>query len=263
LHLATDIMIHPSAIIHPGAKLGTKVSVGAYSIVGEHVEIGDDTRIGPHVVIEGHTRIGQRNRIFQFCSLGAAPQDKKYADEPTRLEIGHGNTIREFCTLNCGTVQDAGVTRLGNDNWIMAYVHLAHDCQIGDHTIFANNAQLAGHVHGGDYAILGGFTGVHQFVRVGAHCFTAIATVLVHDLPTYVMAAGDSAKPYGINVEGLRRRGFSAESMAAIKRAYKTLYKSGLTLDQAKEQLAEQAATSDAIAPLAEFLRGSTRGIVR
>jgi UDP-N-acetylglucosamine acyltransferase len=256
-------MIHPSAIIHPGAKLGTKVSVGAYSIVGEHVEIGDNTRIGPHVVIEGHTRIGQANCIFQFCSLGAAPQDKKYADEPTRLEIGDGNTIREFCTLNCGTVQDAGVTRLGNDNWIMAYVHLAHDCQIGDHTIFANNAQLAGHVHVGDYAILGGFTGVHQFVRIGAHCFTAIATVLVHDLPPYVMAAGDSAKPYGINVEGLRRRGFSAESMAAIKRAYKTLYKSGLTLDQARERLAEQAATCDEIVPLAEFLQGSTRGIVR
>jgi len=263
LHPATDIMIHPSAIIHPGAKLGAKVSVGAYSVVGEHVEIGDDTRIGPHVVIEGHTRIGQGNRIFQFCSLGAAPQDKKYADEPTRLEIGDGNTVREFCTLNCGTVQDAGVTRLGNDNWIMAYVHLAHDCQIGDHTIFANNAQLAGHVHVGDYAILGGFTGVHQFVHVGAHCFTAIATVLVHDLPPYVMAAGDSAKPYGINVEGLRRRGFSAESMAAIKRAYKTLYKSGLTLDQARERLAEQAATCDEIAPLAEFLRGSKRGIVR
>ena len=256
-------MIHPTAIVHPGAKLGAKVSIGAYSIVGEHVEIGDDTRIGPHVVIEGHTRIGKCNRIFQFCSLGAAPQDKKYADEPTRLEIGDGNTIREFCTLNCGTVQDAGVTRLGNDNWIMAYVHLAHDCQIGDHTIFANNAQLAGHVHVGDHAILGGFTGVHQFVRVGVHSFTAIATVLVHDLPPYVMAAGDSAKPYGINVEGLRRRGFSAESMTGIKRAYKTLYKSGLTLDQAKARLAEQARTCAEIAPLAEFLQGSTRGIVR
>jgi len=256
-------MIHPSAIIHPGASLGAKVSVGAYSIVGEHVEIGDDTRIGPHVVIEGHTRIGKGNRIFQFSSLGAAPQDKKYSDEPTRLEIGDGNTIREFCTLNCGTVQDAGVTRLGDDNWIMAYVHLAHDCQIGDHTIFANSAQIAGHVHVGDYAILGGFTGVHQFVRVGAHSFTAIATVLVHDLPPYVMAAGDSAKPYGINVEGLRRRGFSSESLTAIKRAYKTLYKSGLTLDQAKARLAEQAATSAEIALLAEFLQGSTRGIVR
>ncbi len=231
-------MIHPSALVHPGAKLGENVSIGAYSMVGEHVEIGDDTWIGPHVVVEGHTRIGRNNRIFQFSSLGAVPQDKKYADEPTRLEIGDGNTIREFCTLNCGTAQDAGVTRLGSDNWIMAYVHLAHDCQIGDHTIFANNAQLAGHVHVGDYAILGGFTGVHQFVRIGAHSFTAIATVLVHDLPPYVMAAGDSAKPYGINAEGLRRRGYSAVALAAIKRAYKTLYKSGLTLDQAKAQLA-------------------------
>jgi UDP-N-acetylglucosamine acyltransferase len=256
-------MIHPTAIIHPGARLGANVSIGAYSIVGEHVEIGDDTRIGPHTVIEGHTRIGRNNRVFQFCSLGAVPQDKKYANEPTRLEIGDGNTIREFCTLNCGTVQDAGVTRLGRDNWIMAYVHLAHDCQIGDHTIFANNVQIAGHVHVGDHAILGGFTGVHQFVRIGAHSFTAIATVLVHDLPPYVMAAGDTAKPYGINAEGLRRRGFSAEAMAAIKRAYKTLYKSGLTLEQAKAQLAEQARTCAEIGVLVEFLQGCTRGIVR
>ena len=256
-------MIHPSALVHSKASLGANVSVGAYSIVGEHVELGNDTRIGPHVVIEGHTRIGRNNRIFQFCSLGAVPQDKKYAEEPTRLEIGDGNTIREFCTLNCGTAQDAGVTRLGNDNWIMAYVHLAHDCQIGDHTIFANNAQLAGHVHVGDHAILGGFTGVHQFVRIGAHSFTAIATILVHDLPPYVMAAGNTAKPYGINAEGLRRRGFSAEALAAIKRAYKTLYKSGLTLDQAKAQLAEQARSSVEIGLLADFLQASTRGIVR
>jgi len=256
-------MIHPSAIVHPRARLGENVSIGAYSMVGEHVEIGEATRVGPHVVIEGHTRIGKDNRIFQFCSLGAAPQDKKYADEPTRLEIGDGNTIREFCTLNCGTAQDAGVTRLGNDNWVMAYVHLAHDCQIGDHTIFANNAQLAGHVHVGDYAILGGFTGVHQFVRIGAHSFTAIATVLVHDLPPYVMAAGDSAKPYGINTEGLRRRGFSSAALAGIKRAYKTLYKSSLTLDQAKAQLAEQAKTCAEISLLADFLQSSTRGIVR
>lgn len=256
-------MIHPSAIVHSGAKLGANVGIGAYSIVGEHVEIGGGTRIGPHVVIEGHTRIGRDNRIFQFSSLGAAPQDKKYAGEPTRLEIGDGNTIREFCTLNCGTVQDAGVTRLGNGNWIMAYVHLAHDCQIGDHTIFANNAQLAGHVHVGDYAILGGFTGVHQFVRIGAHSFTAIATVLVHDLPPYVMAAGDTAKPYGINTEGLRRRGYSAAALAAIKRAYKTLYKSGLTLDQAKAELAEQARTCVEIGLLTDFLQSSTRGIVR
>jgi len=256
-------MIHPSAIVHPRASLGENVSIGAYSMVGEHVEIGSDTRIGPHVVVEGHTRIGRDNRIFQFSSLGAVPQDKKYADEPTRLEIGDGNTIREFCTLNCGTAQDAGVTRLGNDNWIMAYVHIAHDCQIGSHTIFANSAQLAGHVHVGDYAILGGFTGVHQFVRIGAHSFTAIATVLVHDLPPYVMAAGDTAKPYGINTEGLRRRGFSAAALAGIKRAYKTLYKSGLTLDQAQAQLAEQAGTCAEIGLLADFLQGSTRGIVR
>lgn len=191
------------------------------------------------------------------------PQDKKYAGEPTRLEIGDRNTIREFCTFNCGTAQDAGVTRLGNDNWIMAYVHVAHDCQIGDHAIFANNTQLAGHVHVGDHAILGGFTGVHQFVRIGAHSFTAIATVLVHDLPPYVMAAGDTAKPYGINSEGLRRRGFSAAALAEIKRAYKTLYKSGLTLDQARTQLAEQATTSAEIGVLSEFLQSSTRGIVR
>ena len=256
-------MIHASAIVHPRARLGENVSVGAYSMVGAHVEIGDDTWIGPHVVIEGHTRIGRGNRIFQFASLGAVPQDKKYANEPTRLEIGDGNTIREFCTLNCGTMQDAGVTRLGNDNWVMAYVHIAHDCQIGDHTTFANNAQLAGHVHVGDYAILGGFTGVHQFVRIGAHSFTAIATVLVHDLPPYVMAAGDSAKPYGINTEGLRRRGFSSTALAAIKRAYKTLYKSGLTLDQARAQLAEQAEACAEIGLLADFLQSSTRGIVR
>jgi len=256
-------MIHPSALVHPGARLGVNVSVGAYSIIGEHVEIGANTRVGPHVVIEGFTRIGNDNRIFQFCSLGAVPQDKKYAGEATRLEIGDGNTIREFCTLNCGTAQDAGVTRVGDDNWIMAYVHLAHDCQIGNHTIFANNAQLAGHVHVGDYAILGGFTGVHQFVRIGAHSFTAIATVVVHDLPPYVMAAGNTAKPYGLNTEGLRRRGFSADALAGIKRAYRTLYKSGLTLDQARMQLAEQAKACADVGLLCDFLQASTRGIVR
>ena len=256
-------MIHPSAIIHPEARLGANVSVGAYSIIGAHVQIGADSWIGPHVVIEGCTRIGSNNRIFQFCSLGAEPQDKKYSGEPTRLEIGDRNTIREFCSFNCGTVQDAGVTRLGNDNWIMASVHAAHDCQIGNYTIFANHATLAGHVHVGDYAILGGFTGVHQFVRVGAHSFTAIATVLVHDLPPYVMAAGDTAKAHGINIEGLRRRGFSAEAIASIKRAYKTLYKSALTLEEAKAQLAEQAQVSAEVGLLAAFLQTATRGIVR
>ena len=212
-------MIHPTAIIHSGARLGAGVSVGPYSIIGEHVEIGDNTRIGPHVVISGHTRIGCDNRIFQFSSIGEIPQDKKYAGEPTRLEIGDRNTIREYCTLNLGTVQDAGVTRVGDDNWIMAYVHIAHDCQVGNKTIFANNAQLAGHVHVGDWAIFGGYTGVHQFCRVGAHTMTAVGTVILQDVLPYVMAAGNSATPYGINAEGLKRRGFSPDALMVLKRA--------------------------------------------
>ncbi|MBI3141012.1 MAG: acyl-ACP--UDP-N-acetylglucosamine O-acyltransferase [Rhodocyclales bacterium] len=256
-------MIHPSAIIAPGAKLGHNVSVGPYSIVGEHVEIGDDTWIGPHVVISGHTRIGRGNRIFQFNSLGEMPQDKKYAGEPTRLEIGDRNTIREFCTFNCGTAQDVGITRVGSDNWIMAYVHLAHDCQVGNHAIFANNAQLAGHVHVGDHAILGGFTVVHQFVRIGAHSITAMGAILLQDLPPYVMAAGNTAKPYSINAEGLRRRGFSAEAIAALKRAYKLLYRSGLTLEEARGKIAEEAASHPDVTPLAEFLALPGRGIIR
>lgn len=256
-------MIHPTAIVHPAARLAADVSIGAYSIVGEHVEIGANTWIGPHVVITGHTSIGSNNRIYQFSSLGEAPQDKKYGGEPTRLVVGDRNTIREFCTLNCGTVQDAGVTRLGSDNWIMAYVHLAHDCQVGNHTIFANNAQLAGHVHVGDHAILGGFTGVHQFVRVGAHSITAIASVVLQDVPPYVMAAGNTAKPYGINSEGLKRRGFSAESLAAIKRAYRTLYKSALSLDEAKAQIGLAAREVPELLVLADFLAASGRGIIR
>ena len=256
-------MIHPTAIIAPGARLGRGVAVGAYSVIGEHVEIGDDTWIGPHVVITGHTRIGRQNRIFQFCSLGDIPQDKKYEGEPTELVIGERNTIREFCTFNVGTVQDAGVTRLGDDNWIMAYVHLAHDCQVGNNTIFANNAQLAGHVHIGDYAILGGYTGVHQFVRVGAHSFTAVNAVLLQDLPPYVMAAGNPAQPRGINSEGLRRRGFSAEAIAAIKRAYKTLYRSGLTLEEARGRIAAAAGETPDLVPLVEFLSVAGRGVIR
>ncbi|TAJ19932.1 MAG: acyl-ACP--UDP-N-acetylglucosamine O-acyltransferase, partial [Rugosibacter sp.] len=182
--------IHPTAIVHANAKLGKGVTVGPYSLIGEHVEIGSNTVIGPHVVVTGHTSIGEDNRIFQFCSIGEVPQDKKHAGEPTRLEIGDRNTIRECCTFNCGTVQDAGVTRMGNDNWIMAYVHVAHDCQIGNHVIFANSTQLAGHVHVGDWVILGGFTGVHQFVRIGAHGMTSVSSVLLQDMPPYVMAAG-------------------------------------------------------------------------
>ena len=255
--------IHPTAIVHDGARLGSGVSIGAYSIIGEHAEIGDGTWIGPHVVINGHTRIGRDNRIFQFSSLGEVPQDKKYAGEPTRLEIGDRNTIREFCTFNCGTAQDAGVTRLGSDNWIMAYVHLAHDCQIGNHTIFANNAQLAGHVHIGDHAILGGFTGVHQFARVGAHSMTAVGTVLLQDLPPYVIAAGNTAKPFGINSEGLRRRGFSSDAISAVKRAYKLIYRSGMALEEARLKISGEAECQPALSLLAEFLSEPGRGIIR
>ena len=256
-------MIHPAAVVHPGAVIGAGVSVGAYSIIGEHVEIGEGTSIGHHVVIEGRTRIGSQNRIFAFSSLGGPPQDKKYGGEPTSLEIGDRNTVREFCTFNCGTAQDAGVTRIGSDNWIMAYVHIAHDCQVGNHTIFANVATLAGHVHVGDYAILGGFTGAHQFVSIGAHSITGVATVLLQDLPPYVTAAGNTAKPFGINSEGLKRRGFDAKTLAAIKKAYKTLYRSGLTLKEARRKIAAQAATCPEIQVLVEFLDHSQRGIIR
>jgi UDP-N-acetylglucosamine acyltransferase len=256
-------MIHPTAIVHAGARLGRNVEIGAYSIIGEHVEIGDDCRIGPHVVIAGRTRIGRGTRIWQFCSLGDAPQDKKYAGEATELVIGDRNTIREFCSFNVGTAQDAGVTRIGDDNWIMAYVHVAHDCQIGSNTIFANNATLGGHVHVGDWAILGGFVGVHQFVRVGAHSFCGVSTVLTQDLPPYVMCAGNPAATHGINSEGLKRRGFSPEAVTAIKRAYKTLYRSGLGLEEARGRVAEAAAEQAELALLAEFLAAPGRGIVR
>jgi UDP-N-acetylglucosamine acyltransferase len=254
-------MIHPSAIVDPQAQLGSNVSIGPFCVIGAEVEIGDECEIRSHVVIDGATRLGRRNRVFSHCALGGPPQDKKYGGEPTRLEIGDGNTIREFCTLNRGTAQDAGVTRLGNDNWIMAYVHLAHDCQVGNQTIFANNAQLAGHVKVGDWAILGGFTVVHQFVHIGAHSFTAMGTILLQDLPPYVTAAGNTAKPFGINAEGLRRRGFSTVAISAIKRAYRTIYRSGLTLEEALAQLG--AAGQPELTLLIEFLRASQRGIVR
>ncbi len=255
--------VHPTAIVHPAAKLGRGVAIGPYSIVGEHVEIGDHTVIGPHVVINGHTRIGAENRIFQFCSVGEIPQDKKYSGEPTRLEIGDRNTIREFCTLNCGTAQDAGITRLGNDNWIMAYVHLAHDCQVGNQTIFANNTQLAGHVQVGDWAILGGFTVVHQFVRIGAHSFTAMGTILLQDLPPFVTASGNPAEPRSINAEGLKRRGYSAAAVSAVKRAFKTLYKSGMKLEDARAAIAADAHTIPELSPLSSFLDAPGRGIIR
>ena len=257
-------MIHPTALVDAAARLGNNVSIGAYSVIGADVDIGDGTSIGPHVVIEGPTKIGRDNRIFQFASLGAAPQDKKYAGEPTTLEIGDRNTIREFCTFNRGTAQDAGATRVGNDNWIMAYVHLAHDCQIGNQTIFANNAQLAGHVHVGDWAILGGFTVVHQFVRIGAHSMTGMGTILLQDLPPYVMANGNPSAPHGINSEGLKRRGFAPEAIAAIKRAYKTLYRNGLKLEEATAAIAGEAQGElDSLAVLSDFLASAGRGIIR
>ena len=255
--------IHPTAIIADGAKIADDVEIGAYSIIGANVEIGSGSWIGPHVVIEGHTRIGRNNRIFQFCSLGAVPQDKKYAGEPTRLEIGDNNTIREFCTFNIGTAQDGGVTRVGNDNWIMAYVHLAHDCQIGNHTIFANNTTLAGHVHIGDWVFLGGFTSVHQFCHIGEHAMTAFSSAVAQDVPPYVTAHGNRAVPSGINAEGLKRRGFSPEQIRAIRNAYKTLYRKGLPFDEAKAEIATEAAGKPELDAFVRFFAVANRGIIR
>jgi UDP-N-acetylglucosamine acyltransferase len=256
-------MIHPAAIVDPAARIGANVEIGPYSIIGPDVEIGDDTEIGPHVVIKGHTRIGRENRIFQFCSLGEMPQDKKYAGEPTRLEIGDRNTIREFCTFNLGTVQGGGVTSVGDDNWIMAYVHIAHDCHVANKTIFANGASLAGHVTVDDLVIFGGFTGVHQFCRIGAHVITAASSLVLQDVPPYLMVAGNTAQPYGIHVEGLKRRGFTSEAISELKRAYRTLYKSGLLLEEAKAKLAEQAKTQPDVQLMVDFLEASKRGIIR
>jgi UDP-N-acetylglucosamine acyltransferase len=256
-------MIHPTAIVEPGARLAAGVSVGAYALIGPQVEIGEGTTVGPHVVIEGRTRIGRKNRIWQFASIGGAPQDKKYGGEDTAVEIGDGNTIREFVTINRGTAGDAGVTRVGDDNWIMAYVHFAHDCQIGSHAIFANYTGLAGHVRVGDWAILGGATIAHQFVRVGDHSFTGMCTLLDRDLPPYVGAAGNRAQPYGINTFGLRRRGFPQATLDALKRAYKTIYRSGLDADAVRRELEAQAKDCAEVQPLLDFLGSSKRGIVR
>lgn len=255
--------IHATAIVDASAELDSSVEVGAYSIIGPNVKIGAGTRVAGHVMINGPTTIGQNNHIFQYSSLGEAPQDKKYKDEPTLLEIGDNNTIREFCTFNRGTVQDKGVTKIGNDNWIMAYVHIAHDCQVANHTILANNSSLAGHVDLDDHAILGGFTLIHQFCKIGSHVITAVGSVVFKDIPPYVTAAGYDAKPHGINAEGLKRRGFSAESILQIKRAYKTLYRNGLTLEEAKIELAIMQETTPEIALFTDFLKLSTRGIVR
>ena len=261
--------IHSTAVVDPKARIDSSVSIGPYTVIGPDVVVGAGTTIGAHCVVEGRTTIGRDNRIFQFNSLGAIPQDKKYAGEPCRLSIGDRNTIREFCTFNIGTPGDAGVTRLGNDNWIMAYVHLAHDCQVGHNTIFANSSQLAGHVHVGDWAILGGFTGVHQFVRIGAHCMTAIASVLLADLPPFVMCQGQPAVARSMNFEGLRRRGFSVQRIAAVKAMYKSLYRDNLGLEEARtriQALAQEFPEASADVDLMAAFLGQVpaqRGIVR
>lgn len=254
-------LIHSTALVDPRAKLAADVSVGAYSVIDGDVEIGAGTSVGHHCVITGHTTIGRENRIFHFVSLGEANQDKKYQGEPTRLVIGDRNTIREYCSLNRGTVQDAGVTTVGSDNWIMAYVHIAHDCIVGNNTTIANCTQLAGHVQIGDWATLGGFTGVHQHVKIGSHVMCGISSVVVMDIPPYVTCGGNPLKAVGVNAEGLKRRGFSADALTNIKAAYKTLYRDGLTLAEARAVLAQKSAPE--IETLTNFLAVSTRGIVR
>ena len=255
--------IHSTAIIEPGARIESDAVIGPYAVIGPDVVLGAGCRVGSHTVITGHTRSGENGVVAQFASLGEAPQDKKYAVEPTRLEIGSGNTIREFCTLNRGTAQGGGVTRIGNDNWIMAYAHVAHDCQVGSRTVFANNSQLAGHVEVGDEVILGGFTVVHQFCRIGAHAITGLGTIILQDIPPYIKASGNSARPYGINAEGLRRRGFSPAAISALKQAYRTLYRRGLTLDEARRELEVQSASCPEVRLLLEVVAASGRGIIR
>ncbi len=256
-------MIHPSAIVADSARIADDVEIGPYTLIGDEVEIAAGCRIGGHVVINGPTRIGSDNRIYQFASIGDDPQDKKYAGEATRLEIGRGNTIREFVTISRGTVQDEGVTVIGDDNWIMAYVHIAHDCRIGSHTVLANNATVAGHVHVGDHVIMGGFSGAHQFCRIGPHAFLAMYSGIGQDVPAYTMAAGQPAVPRGINVEGLKRRGFTPEQLRNIKNAYRVLYRQGLKLADAVAELERLAASQPEIGPLLDSVRASDRGIVR
>ncbi len=263
--------IHPTAIVDPQARLAESVSVGPYAVIGPNVEVGEGTTIGAHAVIEGHTTIGRDNRIFQFASLGADPQDKKYAGEPTKLIIGNGNTIREFTTFNTGTVQDKGITQIGDDNWVMAYVHVAHDCVIGSHNVIANSVQFAGHVTVGDFTLIGGISGIHQFVRIGDFAMLGFQTRLSQDLPPFVVAAGNPAEAQNVHQEGPRRRGYSAERLSLLKQMYKLLYRKGLTLAASVDEItalksspeaAEASAQAD-IDKMLAFLAGAQRGIVR
>lgn len=255
--------IHATAIVSESASIADDVSIGAYSIIGDDVVVGAGTRIDSHVVINGPTVIGDDNHIYQFTSVGDDPQDKKYADEPTMLTIGNRNTIREFCTISRGTVQGDGETTMGDDNWIMAYVHIAHDCHIGSNTIFANNATLAGHVHIGDWVILAGFSGAHQFCRVGAHAFLGMYSGVSRDVPPYTMVFGTPGVPRGINSEGLKRRDFSTEQIRNIKEAYRIVYRKGLKLDEAIVQLEQRLADQPELAILLDSLRSTERGIIR
>jgi UDP-N-acetylglucosamine acyltransferase len=262
--------IHASAVVDSKAELAGDVEIGPYSVIGPNVKIGAGTKVGSHAVIEGHTTIGKDNHFAHFTSIGGAPQDMKYRGEPTQLIIGDRNTVREFTTIHTGTAQDVGITRIGSDNWIMSYVHIAHDCQVGNNTIFSSNAQIAGHVQVDDWAIMGGMSGVHQFVRIGQHVMLGGASVLVQDIPPFVIAAGDKAAPHGINVEGLKRRGFSSETISALRQAYKVLYKDGLSFEDAKVEIKKMITANVADAPTAEkltqfhdFIAASTRGIIR
>jgi UDP-N-acetylglucosamine acyltransferase len=256
-------VIHPQAIVDPGARLGRDVHVGPFSVIGPGVEIGDGTWIGPHVVINGPTRIGAGNRIFQFASIGEAPQDLKYAGEPTRLEIGDRNVIRECCTFHRGTTGGGGVTRVGSDSLFMAYVHIAHDCHVGDRVVFANNATLAGHVEVGEHTVLGGFVGVHQFCKIGAHSMLGVGTVALKDVPPYLMVYDNPAKPYGLNLRGLKRRGFTDEALAALKKTYKVVYRSDLTVEAALNELAPLSGKFPEVARFTAFIRDAGRGIIR
>ena len=256
--------IHPSAVVDPAARLGAGVAIGPFSLVGPDVEIGDGTQVGPHCSIQGPTRIGRENRFLGHAAIGGEPQDKKFAGERSALVIGDRNLVREFATINRGTAEGGGVTTVGNDNWILAYAHIAHDCRVGNHAVFSNNATLAGHVEIGDHVILSGFAGVHQFCRIGAHAFIGMGALVNGDVPPYVMVAtGDYGRPRGINAEGLKRRGFSSERIAAIKRAYRAVYVSGARLDDARRTLADLAHDSEDVRLLLDFIEGGERPLLR